>query len=276
VRAPEISAVIIRLHVRYTADEEHMRQAVAVLALLTWPGLAIAQQNLSAPVSGLAPIGFPLPPIGLPLSPIGLPLAPVVSPSPSPNPAAARDGRARRGESPRNGRADGSHSNVKHRPVTAPAIVYFGTPYDWSSYGSSMEMGPVPHPTPPEPAMTTGVLRLEMESPELLQLFVDGEYVGTVDDLSGELVLEPGTHRIEIRTPGYEPVAFDARIVQGRTITYRGAMTPLVQPLAVPDERPKRPQTFYLIRGCYLGNIPPEQVRLPPGCESRPVVTYTP
>jgi hypothetical protein len=272
--------VIIRLHVRYTADEERMRQAVAVLALLTWPGLAIAQQNLSAPVSGLAPIGFPLPPIGLPLSPIGLPLAPVVSPSPSPNPATAFDGRARRGESPRNGRADGSHSNVKHRPVTAPAVVYFGAPYYWSSYwssyGSSLEMSPAPPPTPPEPAMTAGMLRLEMEPPDLLQLFVDGDFVGTIEDLSGELVLEPGTRRIEIRKPNYEPVTFDARIVQGRTITYRGALTPVAQPLVVPDERPKRPQTFYLIRGCYLGNIPPEQVRLPPGCEGRPVVTYTP
>jgi hypothetical protein len=141
-----------------------------------------------------------------------------------------------------------------------------------------METTYTPPPSPPrDQAVVAGVLRLELDPPDALQLFVDGEFVGTVEDLSGELVLEPGTRRIEIRKPDYEPLTFDARIVEGRTITYRGALTALPQPVASPDEpKLKRPQTFYLIQGCYLGNVPPEQVRLPPGCERRPVITYTP
>jgi hypothetical protein len=262
-----LSRLTVLPPVRYTSEEDSVRQAVVLLVLFTLPELALAQQSLSGPppFSGLAPIGLPLPPIGLPLPPIGLPPSPVATPAPSP-------------ESRRSGRPGRLRWEERHRPVTSPAIVYLGSPYYWSSYEPSMEtaLPAAAMPTPRQPAIT-GVLRLEIEPHDLLQVYVDDEFVGTIEDLAGELVLERGGHRIEIRKPGYEPVTFDARIVAGRTITYRGALTPLPQAAVVPDEpTPKRPQTFYLIRGCYLGNVPPEQVRLPPGCEGRPVITYTP
>ena len=64
----------------------------------------------------------------------------------------------------------------------------------------------------------TGVSRLA-------QVFADGYYVGIVNDFDGvfqHLNLEAGPHQIEIRDPGFQPIAFDVMIQPGRTITFRG------------------------------------------------------
>ena len=135
-----------------------------------------------------------------------------------------------------------------------------------------------PAPSPPP----TGVLMLDLQPASGLQVFVDGAYVGTSEEVGSELVLEAGTHRIEIGGPGYVPLVFDVRIVAQRTITYRQTLTPLQPvPAAVnhvpsPETAKSERQTFYLIPGCYLGNIPPEQVRLPAGCDVRRVITHRP
>ena len=36
---------------------------------------------------------------------------------------------------------------------------------------------------------------------------------------------------------------------------------------AIAPEDPPPPATIYMIPGCYLGNVPPRQVTLPPGCD---------
>jgi hypothetical protein len=107
-----------------------------------------------------------------------------------------------------------------------------------------------------------------------------------LDDSGGDLELDAGSRRIEIRARGYETVRLDAKIVAGRTITYRGVLervAPRVEPKSPhhppPAARTTEPaplpkQTFYLIPGCYLGNIPPEHVRLPAGCDVSRVVTW--
>jgi hypothetical protein len=136
-----------------------------------------------------------------------------------------------------------------------------------------------------------GRLELDVRPPHA-QVFVDGEFVGTWNDLAGELELTPGTHRIEIRAPGHAALTFDARITAGRTITYQGVLKPIESEkkersseprayAATPNAAdtpasPRPPQTFYMIPGCYLGNVPPEQVKLAPGCEQRRVYTHTP
>jgi hypothetical protein len=64
------------------------------------------------------------------------------------------------------------------------------------------------------------------------EVFVDGYFVGMVDDFDGRLQqanLEAGPHRIEIRADGFESVAFDVNVEPGRTITYRASMRPLHQ-----------------------------------------------
>jgi hypothetical protein len=72
----------------------------------------------------------------------------------------------------------------------------------------------------------TGALRLKVK-PRDAQVLVDGYFVGTVDDFDGvfqRLGIESGSHQIELRAPGFEPVQFDVLITPGDTITYKGEM----------------------------------------------------
>lgn len=69
-----------------------------------------------------------------------------------------------------------------------------------------------------------------MDAPRDAEVYVDGYYAGMVNDFDGvfqHLELTPGPHRIEIVAYGFEPVVFDVRAVDGRTITYRAHMIPL-------------------------------------------------
>lgn len=68
----------------------------------------------------------------------------------------------------------------------------------------------------------TGELRLDVR-PREADVFVDGYWAGRVDDFDGMfqgLKLEEGRYHIRIEAPGYEPLEFDAQIVQGRKIKY--------------------------------------------------------
>jgi hypothetical protein len=74
----------------------------------------------------------------------------------------------------------------------------------------------------------TGELRLRVR-PREAQVFVDGYYAGTVDDVDGvfqSLRLEEGAYLIEIVLPGYTPLAFDVLIRPGEKVTYRGELVP--------------------------------------------------
>lgn len=71
-----------------------------------------------------------------------------------------------------------------------------------------------------------GGLRLKVK-PADGQVYVDGYYVGEVDDFDGifqKLPIEAGAHRIEIRAPGYETVQFEVMVIAGETVTYKGDM----------------------------------------------------
>jgi hypothetical protein len=71
-----------------------------------------------------------------------------------------------------------------------------------------------------------GALRLKVK-PVDATVYVDGYYVGVVDDFDGifqRLHIEAGPHRIEIRAPQYETLAFDVRITPDETTTYRGEL----------------------------------------------------
>lgn len=74
----------------------------------------------------------------------------------------------------------------------------------------------------------TGELRLQVK-PRDAQVFIDGAYVGTVDQFDGvfqSLRLESGDYRVEIVLPGFEPLDFDVRILPGEKVTYRGELLP--------------------------------------------------
>ena len=73
-----------------------------------------------------------------------------------------------------------------------------------------------------------GSLKLKIKPLEA-EVYVDGYYMGQVDDFDGvfqHLELEAGTHRIEIRAVGYQPLRFDVRVTPGRTISYTGDLRP--------------------------------------------------
>ena len=85
----------------------------------------------------------------------------------------------------------------------------------------------VPPYEPPQPEAGSGSVRLDVQ-PTVAQIFVDGEYVGTVEDFNSAsgLVMAAGVHRVEFRAPDYEPLVVDVRIAAGRQITYRGTLKP--------------------------------------------------
>jgi hypothetical protein len=79
----------------------------------------------------------------------------------------------------------------------------------------------------PGPAYYGGV-SLEI-APSHAEVFVDGDYVGLVEDFDGTmqpLTLTPGTHRIEIFAPGYETLVLDVVVRQGEVVPYRGSLLP--------------------------------------------------
>jgi hypothetical protein len=79
---------------------------------------------------------------------------------------------------------------------------------------------------PPRDIGNTGGVSFEI-SPSDAQVFVDGDYVGTVDQFGPQtepLQLSPGRHRIELRAQGMRPTAFDTTITAGQVIPYRGTL----------------------------------------------------
>ena len=107
----------------------------------------------------------------------------------------------------------------------------YATPYRYAypyRHAHSYPGSSVVYATPPSNAFYGGV-RLQV-TPRDAAVYVDGYYVGSVDDFDGSLQrigLEPGPHHIEIRAPGYETLAFDVNVRPDETIRYRGDMVPL-------------------------------------------------
>jgi hypothetical protein len=184
-----------------------------------------------------------LPSIGLPLPPIGL-QPPVI------------DGRS-------HGRR-GHHGRLPYWP----AVVYVVPDY-LPPIAPSYEAEPI-EPAVEQP-VTTGHLILDAQ-PKSAQVFVDGYYAGVPDDFAAALgggVLDAGPHRIDISAPGYESLSFDTKIAPGQSVTYRGTLKKIAPPAA-----PAAPSTFYLIPGCYMGNVPPKDAHLPSTCDLSRVIEF--
>ena len=151
-----------------------------------------------------------------------------------------------------------------------------------------MMVSQVPPPLPPP---ETGVLRLEVEPRQAVQVFVDGLYIGTLADVGDEIELRLGARRIELRAPGYRTLIFDTEIVSDRVIVYRGALerapeapAPQAPQTPQPPQAPQAPEApqapgsriMYVIPGCYLGNVQPTAGMLRPGCDISKLITMTP
>ena len=110
-------------------------------------------------------------------------------------------------------------------------------------------------------------------APATAQVFVDGYYVGVPEDFSagrGGGLLRAGPHHIDISADRHEPVSVELMLSADHPVTYRAALKGFPPPATVP------PTTFYLIPGCYMGNIPPKDARLPPTCDQTRAVTWKP
>ena len=127
----------------------------------------------------------------------------------------------------------------------------------------------------PAATPSTGLLRLAV-TPSSAQVFADSYYVGTVEDVNAQRVLEleAGPHRLEIRAAQYQTLTVDVRILPLETVTYRGALEPRRAPAPPPAAAP--PTVMYVIPNCFLGNLPPRQSRLPSGCDIKQVQVHKP
>ena len=71
-----------------------------------------------------------------------------------------------------------------------------------------------------------GGLQLDVE-PRRALVYVDGQYLGIVDDFSGyyhHLETGAGAHVIEMVAPDYEPLITEVLVSAGRTTTYRASL----------------------------------------------------
>jgi hypothetical protein len=120
--------------------------------------------------------------------------------------------------------------------------------------------------------------------PPTAQVFADGYYIGIPEDFrfeNGGAVLAPGPHRIDILAREYMPVRFEVNLARGQSATFRHILTPIVRaPQSALDAAvktqptAKQPMTFYLIPGCYMGNVPPKEANLPATCDIARAVSY--
>ena len=222
------------------------------------------------PSASLAQTSFTLPPIGGPLPPIGL------GPTPSPPVSWMRPSlpvhRPDRGFDDRRSRL-GSHRQSRYKGSVVYFFPTYGT-YGWG-YPFEQEVTPPYDPPPPhqEPGLPTGLVKLELQPAGPHQIFVDGYYVGTIDDVRGELRLEAVPHRIEVRADGFELMVIELRVTAGQTITYRETLKPLAAEAGAEPPAAIAPTTIYFIPGCYLGNIAPDADMLPAHCDIKQLVT---
>ena len=265
-----------------------MRFALPVVLTLALPAMLAAQSKGHArqPFTALGPIGLPLAPLSPTLPSFGAPLPTFDLPKIDSSFRIRGLPSGRSSQHPRGHNRQGGYGYGFQYPLTS--FVYVMPPYYMDGYASppidepavltsmpvaAQSASPIPRSAPRPPM---GWLRLELDNAAAgAQLYVNGYFVGTTEDVNDELGLEPGPHQIEIRSAGSPSIHFDVQIVDGRTITYRAAFERLPGSVAAPGA-PYSAPTIYFIPGCYLGNVTPQQANLPAGCDIARLSTYKP
>src|SRR5215208_4633460 len=240
-----------------------MRALLIGIVLLSTASAAAAQSHTGRwdDEVPMPSIGLPLPHIGLPLPTIGLPLPPMGLP-----PRVEPQERSNASERPQR----------RERFERPASIVFYGWPY----------LPPAEVPAPPIPAapllQPTGRLHLSLRSGVDPQIFVDGYYTGLFSDVAGELTVDAGAHVLELREDGFDNLRLNVKIPLDQAITYAVELTPIGSvssaapiPAVVPEPSPTpSPSTIFMVPGCYVGNVPPQQVRLPAGCDASNAVIF--
>lgn len=271
---------------------------MATLAMLTLsPSAVVAQTSETQTPQGTA--NLPLPSIGLPLPSIGLPhpamgLPPVETRKTEPSPRdRTGDGRTNNGQANAGGTRDGGRRGRQGRPIVVyPPLIYVPPAIAPAAAGTSVG---APKPTVSAASDGMGRLVVDITPAATAQLYVDGYYVGMPADYPEGIEMTAGPHTFEVRVPGEEPVSTSLQIAAGRAITYRTALdtadgktagravarttSPAVAPPPAATPAASEPVSrtpFYLIPGCYLGNIPPDRDNVPAGCDISQVRTIKP
>lgn len=90
-----------------------------------------------------------------------------------------------------------------------------------------------------------GEVKLDVK-PKEAQVFLDGDYVGSVDDFNSwyqKMNVEPGKHRIVIRAQGYQPYSMDLRVLPGQSYKIKQQMHPGND--AIPQNDMRLPESEY-------------------------------
>jgi hypothetical protein len=173
---------------------------------------------------------------------------------------------AQRGGHPAGG-APAGHQQAGHPPGGHPGggtvVVhggYYGYPYlgmgwGWGPYWGGYWYGG-PYWGYPYPYWGSGYdysgaeLRLEVK-PKQAQVFVDGYYVGIVDDFDGtfeRLHIRPGDHELVLYLEGYQTVKQNVRVGQRQEAKIKFQMTPLSAGQTAeppPQPKPQPPDAAY-------------------------------
>lgn len=180
----------------------------------------------------------------------------------------------------------GSRYPAPPPPVVAVPGVYFPGPYYYPApyYETSMaetyrqEMAETYRRGRRQAARDASRGGLVLENvPRMAQVYVDGYYVGLAEEFGPggrAIALEPGAHRIELRAPGHETLAFSVMIEPNNIVRYRGEMQPTAsKPAAAATQpQPAAVKSFYVIPNCYAGDKPPAGT-LPKGCDVKKLQT---
>jgi PEGA domain len=109
-------------------------------------------------------------------------------------------------------------------PYAYPYYGSYGYPYPYGGYPYAAAGYGAPAPqsyVSAQPGVAYGGIRIE-GAPKDAQVFADGNYVGVVEDFDGpvrHLNLPSGSHQIEIRPNGMQPIAFDVNVQAGQTMS---------------------------------------------------------
>jgi hypothetical protein len=115
-----------------------------------------------------------------------------------------------------------SGAYASYNPAAPPRNTYSNAESVTPSYGSGQTIECAPSPA-------CGGVSFDV-APSNAQVSVDGVFVGTVEEFSGDsepLALAPGNHYIEVRLPGYRTANIDVMIAAGEVTPYQGALEAL-------------------------------------------------
>lgn len=101
-------------------------------------------------------------------------------------------------------------------PMMLDPMMMYGGGYGYDTYGSGY--------TQRYSSGEQGNLKLKIK-PRNAKVYVDGYFVGTVDDMDGmfqKLALTGGRHHVEVRAEGYQTEEFDVMIAPYETTTFQG------------------------------------------------------